>query len=285
MHCSPNIAITNKYTCFDVEDLEEIAMALNIYIAKSKALNNYCNEKSQNCISYRPIDVKNKTKRGLWNSIRKRLSKLCDQESCWIDLEFLNLISNKDILDKIRYFTYKPKMPKNRKSWLSTQNINEVMQQYQEFDKTYKFLGALPSDFYTQIKVDYSQFNRYKKVGIVFNLDTHDKAGSHWVAVLIDNVKKQMEYFDSTGKPPNKYIKGFMDILQKTGIINGYSYLQNKIIHQRKNSECGIYSMYYLIQRLLGKEFDTITSTVIDDDDMNHFRDHVFRPYTVKAAL
>lgn len=283
MHCSPNIAITNDYTCFDRKELEEIALALNLYIVKTKALANYCNTKQSisKCtdIIRRPIDIQNKTKQNLWKSIHKRLSKLCDQEACWVDLDFIDLITDKHILEKIKYFTFKPKMSKNRRSWLSTKIINEVMQQYQEFDKTFKFLGALPSDFYTQIKVDYNQFKRYKKVAVIFNLDTHDKPGSHWVAFLIDNVQKHVEYFDSTGKLPNKHIKQFIDILHKTGIVTGYSLLQNRIVHQTKNSECGIYSIYYIIQRLLSKNFNTITSMVIKDDDMNKFRDHLFRPY------
>lgn len=279
MHCSPNIAVTNDYTCFDKQELEQIALALNIYIAKNKAMANYCNDNSKNCVVRRTIDIKNKSKHQLWRSIHKRLSKLCDEEACWVDLEFINLIPDKNTLEKIKYFTFKPKMTNNRKSWLSTKNINDVMQQYQEFDRSFKFLGALPSDFYKQIHVDYKQFSRYKKVGIVFNLDTHDKPGSHWVALLVDNVHKQIEYFDSTGKLPNKHIKQFIDLLQNIGITSGYSLLQNRTVHQTKNSECGIYSMYFIIQRLLGKDFYTITSTVIKDDDMNGFRDYLFRPY------
>lgn len=277
--CSPNIAVTNDYTCFDKRELEEIALALNIYILKNKALSNYCPTQSQKCIIKTPIDIRKKTKEGLWRSIHKRLGKLCDQESCWIDLELINSIQDKDILEKIKYFTFKPKMNKNRRSWLSTKNINDVMQQYQEFDKTFKFLGALPSDFYTQIKFDYKQLNRFKKIGIVFNLDTHDKPGSHWVAFFIDNVQKQYDFFDSTGKPPNKHIDKFIDMLLGVGVISGYSYLQNTSVHQTKNSECGIYSMYYIIQRLLGKSFNSIANTVIKDDDMNRFRDHLFRPF------
>lgn len=276
MHCSPNIAVTNDYTCFDKEELEEIAFALNIYIAKNKALASYC---GTTCVINRPIDIHNKTKQCLWKSIHKRLRKICNEEACWVDLDFIKMISDKSTIEKIKYFTFKPKMPEDRRSWLSTKNINDVMQQYQEFDRTFTFLGALPSDFYTQITVDYNQFKRYKKVGLIFNLDTHDKPGSHWVALLIDNVAKQVEYFDSTGKPPNTHIKKFIEFLRKIGITSGYTLLQNSIIHQTKNSECGIYSMYYIVQRLLGKSYHSIVSTIIRDDEMNKFRDRLFRPY------
>lgn len=234
-----------------------------------------CN--TNGCILKRPIDIQHKTKRQLWKSIKKRLHKMCPTEACWIDLEFINNIQDKALVEKLKYFTFKPKMTKKRNSWLSTKDINEVMQQYQEFDSAFKFLGALPSDFWTQTRVHYNQFKLYKKIGIVFNLDTHDKPGSHWVAFLIDNKQKCYEYFDSTGKPPNKYIQGFIDVLKKN-VVGGYTFLQNTKVHQRKNSECGIYSMYYIIQRLLGRQFHDISSHVINDDDMNKFRDFIFRP-------
>jgi hypothetical protein len=38
-YCSPNVNVTgigNHYTCFDHDELKEIALALNIYIQKNK---------------------------------------------------------------------------------------------------------------------------------------------------------------------------------------------------------------------------------------------------------
>ncbi len=277
MYCSPNVPITSNYTCFEKQELQEIAVALNLSIAKQYAMYNYC----KNCAKppKQIVNIEDKTKKELWRSIYKRLQNVCKQESCWIDLDFINLIQDKSLVDKLKHFTFKPKMTKNRTDWLSTLQINNVMQQYQEFDKNFKFLGALPSDFYTQIQLDYKQLKNYKKAAIVFNLDTHDKPGSHWVVLYIDNTNKLVEYFDSTGKSPNKHIKKFIQLLKTLNITKGYKYLQNTIVHQTKNSECGIYSMYYIIQRLLGKDFLNLTFNVIKDDDMNRFRDLIFRKY------
>lgn len=269
--CSPNIDVESHYTCFDKDELIEIAHAFNDYIKK----NRLCASKNQ-CVPNKTITISNKSKKELWNSIYRRLNKVCKYEWCWVDQKFIDLIPDFNLQEKIRFFTFKPKMNNNKYNWLSTSDINNVMQQYQEFDKTFKFLGALPCDFYKFTKVKYNDIPNYKKVAIIFNLDTHDKSGSHWVSFMIDNKRRTIEYFDSTGSSPNTFIKEFIKFL-KSKIIKDYNYLQNKKIHQRQNSECGVYSIYYIIQRLLGNDFHSITNNIITDNQMSLFRRYIFR--------
>jgi hypothetical protein len=270
-YCAPNVEVADHYTCFEHSELEEIATAYNDYISTKSV----CLKKKQ-CALRQPIKLVG-SKEELWNAIYNRLSKICKYEYCWLDLDFVNNIRDVNLREKIRYFTFKPKMTRSMRTWLSTNDINQVMQQYQELDKTFKFVGALPSDFYTQVKVEYGEVLKYKRVGIVFNLDTHDKAGSHWVAFLVDNVQRTAEYFDSTGAPPNVHIKRFIKKLLDS-YIEGYTLLVNKTVHQEKNSECGVYAMFYLIQRLFGKDFGSLSENVIKDDQMNVFRKVIFRP-------
>lgn len=273
MYCAPNINVSSHYTCFEYEELVQIALAFNIYIQKNKV----CSRgKAKSCAPKKPISINNKTKKELWMSIYNRLAKVCKYEYCWLDLNFINRIPDAYLREKIKLFTFKPKTTRSLRSWLSTQNINHVMQQYQEFDKAFKFVGALPSDFYMHTRVDYTDVKRYKRVGFVFNLDTHDMPGSHWVAFFIDNEGKTCEYFDSTGGGPNTYIKTFINNVMRH--LPSHRYLQNTIVHQNKNGECGVYSIYFLIQRLLGRSYLDIVSHVIRDDDMNMFRRHIFRP-------
>ena len=54
--------------------------------------------------------------------------------------------------------------------------------------------------------------------------------------------------------------------------------LYNKKQHQSENSECGVYAIYFLIQRLLNFDFKTITNNIITDKQMNDFRSVIFRP-------
>lgn len=269
--CAPNVKY--NFSCFEIGELEEIAKAFNKYIQK----NNVCKNKNV-CVPRKLIDIGSKSKKELWTSIYKRLNKICRYEYCWIDQEFINVIDDKDLREKIHYFTFKPKMTKDPFGWLSTEDINKVMSQYQELYESFYFVGALPCDFYDHTKMNYKEILKYKRVGIVFNLDTHDKSGSHWVAFLIDNDINTIEYFDSAAKSPNKHIKKFIAMVkEKTG--KKYNYLQNDIVHQKKNGECGVYASYYIIQRLRGKTFYQIKNKVVNDAKMNVYRRTIFRPY------
>ena len=52
-------------------------------------------------------------------------------------------------------------------------------------------------------------------------------------------------------------------------------YNQNR--HQYKNSECGVYSLNFIIKLLEGKSFDELTKIKISDDEINKQRDILFR--------
>jgi hypothetical protein len=270
--CAPAIDITEHYTCFQLRELQEIANAFNNYILN----NNICTTPKK-CAPKIPIVINGKSKKDLWQSIYKRLNKICRYEYCWIDQDFIKLIGDSELREKIKFFTFKPKSTKTPNGWLSTQNIDNVMSQYQQFDPSFYFIGALPCDFYTQTRVKYDDILKYQRVGIVFNLDKHNQSGSHWTALLIDNTIDTIEYFDSAGNAPNKYIKQFIKNVQNKIKIK-YRYMENKTVHQRENGECGVYAIYFLIQRLLGKSFQEIARNVIPDKSMNKFRRYIFRP-------
>lgn len=273
-YCSPNILPTSNYTCFTLHELHTIANTYNDYIQRGGGI---CKSKNS-CVYGNSLIKLTNDKKKLWKRIYKRFSNICEQESCWIELNFIKLIKNKSLHDKLRYLTFKPKMARYRYEWLTTTDINKVLKQYEKANPQFKFLGALPCDFYKYQNVDYAQIKKFNKYGIVFNLDTADKDGSHWVAFFIDNIEKTVEYFDSVGYPPNKYISKF--IKKILNIVPDYTYLENTIVHQMKNTECGVYSIHFIIQRVLGHSFYEITSTIINDNQMNKFRDFIFRPYS-----
>ena len=51
----------------------------------------------------------------------------------------------------------------------------------------------------------------------------------------------------------------------------------NKIQHQFKNTECGVYSMNFIIRLLNGETFDDIVNNITKDDEMNACRKEYFR--------
>ena len=50
----------------------------------------------------------------------------------------------------------------------------------------------------------------------------------------------------------------------------------NKIQHQFKNSECGVYSMNFIIRLLNNESFDHIVNNITKDDKMNDCRNAYF---------
>ena len=237
-YCSPNINVTNHYTCFEHDELKEIALALNIYIQKNKLC--LLDKSTSKTCSTKIINIGKKTKKQLWYSIYNRLKIICPYEYCWVDLDFINNIKDRYLRDKIRDFTFKPKGPKTANSWLWTEDINRVLQQYGSIDKTFKFLGALPSDFYKITKMNWTNICNYNKFSIVFNLDNHKQSGSHWVAFLIDNKTKTIEYYDSIGNLPNTNINVFIKHVQ--------NFLHKKC---KINSifSCFCFCLYYFFQK------------------------------------
>jgi hypothetical protein len=270
MYCSPGKSQVD--ICFDYASLVAIAEAFNKWKGK------LCSQKT--CIEVSKIkNIKNLSKSDLYNVIKEKLKDLCSEDYCWADLDFVNSISDKSIKEDIKHFTFKPKGTLDDNTWLNTDNINEVIRQYervinkQEGKYTFKFLGAQPSDIYKVIHVDYKELkNKYSQIAIVFNNDTHDKKGSHWLAVFIDNKFRTIEYFDSLGKLPNKHIKGFLDKFK------GYSTKFNRIEHQAKGNACGVYACYFIIQKLKGKTFNEINARLITDEMMIKYRHELFRP-------
>lgn len=278
--CAPQIKMTmnnDSYTCFSIKELHEIAKAYNSYIQKKqvclKEQNKHLGSQVRCALSI-PIVLSN-DKRKVWNDIYKRLRNICPYESCWVEQKFIKQIEDKKLREKLQSFTFKPKMGSNNNGWLSTIDINNVVRQYQKVDTSFKFLGAQPSDFYKIIRFDWREFITHERIALVLNHDTHKQSGSHWVTLFIDNVNKTIEYFDSVGSPPNRNIKTFIKGLRL--VLYNHKYLENNIKHQELDSECGVYSIYYIIQRLKGKSFHQLVNYITKDKVMKTFRKYIFR--------
>lgn len=278
-YCAPNINngidIETHFTCFELEELKEIAYAYNKFIDNQKI----CKANTNKCVKGITIDdIHLKTKNILWNEIYDRLKGICRYEWCWLNFEFIDTIEDEDMKEKIRYFTFKPKMTPTRYAWLNTTDINYVLTQYEKSHNDFKFLGTIPADHFAKFDIDVNDFINTTLIGLVFNLDTYDQPGSHWVALVVDNTDKTIEYFDSTGQRPTKHIRKFIKNLLSLKPFKKHTFKRNKVEHQKENSECGVYSINFIIEKLKGKSFDDITNTVIPDKKMNKMRNVLFRP-------
>lgn len=278
------------------------------YKSLKRIVNNY-NKKNKD-----EIDV-NLPKKMLVKKLESKLEDKCSNHICWLRLDIVKELNDNDINN----YTFRPTGPKNKYDWLSTYDINNVIEQYHSIHKDFIFLGAVPYDFenlpilnltninFTELK------NKGKvKIGLVINLDKHNQGGSHWVSLYFDLKKYQIYFFDSVGKPPRKRIKKFinkiikyfyydlfktkislnklyksLNKIEKTtkeiNYINNIMYYMdiryNNIQHQFKNSECGVYCINFITRLVSGETFDNIINNVIRDEDMNYHRKIYFNNY------
>jgi hypothetical protein len=184
----------------------------------------------------------------------------------------------------------RPEMPAEWKddpdAWLDTNNINDVMKQYEEANSKFKYFGAVPIDFsaadpYTnkkqclikeicEIDFDGDALEGKDYIGIVFNLDPHYKSGSHWVASFINIPKKEYYYFDSYGMRPPPQVYKFMQWL--TIQEPELKLMMNAKRFQRKESECGMFCMYFIVRMLEGESFQDFCRRTPSDELMLEMR-------------
>lgn len=262
-YCSPIRNKKSRKSCFNNNELKAIAKAYNKYTT-------ICIGEDK-CI--KRTDLINLKSGDLYKDISEKLNKLCNNEYCWVDINFMKSIPDIAILESILYFTFKPKGTIDKNEWLSTYHINNILQQYQDmYKKDFIFLGAQPSDFSKIFKVDWKKLKKKKYIGIVFNIDPHDKPGKHWLSIFIDNKNKTVDYFDSLGHVPTKNISSFLKHFKTYKLNINYK------AYQKGGSQCGIYAIHFLIERLRGETFKEIKNSGISDTKMKRYRDKFFRP-------
>lgn len=258
-------------------------LSLNLLVEMAKAYNEEYDDKIE---LNSTIELLNppKYKKYLVKVFSKRLDRVCDNQKCWIKQKFINRLNNK-IQEELQENTFRPDGPQDT-TWLNTNNINDTLTQYETKYPDFKFLGSVPIDFddlpiYGFKNLDFKELMEKgkNKLGVVFNLDEHYKTGSHWVGLFADLEKGQVYFFDSYGiKPPErivifmrriaKFIKNELSIFPKVDY--------NKTRNQYKGSECGVYSISFILRMLKDGDFETITNNVIKDDKINVCRQVYF---------
>jgi hypothetical protein len=259
MNCSPVVenSRVNDESCFTPEILIKIRDEYNKKNPQKKIQENDPNK--------------------LWYLLKERLS--CDREQC--------LLSQLDNQEQIKRFIFAPKHPpewnSNPDEWLSNIDIEEVAKQYEVSNPEFKIIGPTTIDFDTRLPErdgkcvleDLCQFSlerfiraKKTKIGIVFNLDKHDQSGSHWVSLFIDIEQKFMFFFDSADNsippeiwqkdPKNKERLPLVNRIIEQGKalskpIHFRFYNNRGHSHQRSNTECGMYSLFFIITMLTGK--------------------------------
>jgi len=197
----------------------------------------------------------------IWYALKKKLKTKCSNELCW------HKILDKKINIKKSFRPFSPKIWKKKPyKWLSSTDLIDVMNQYEEKFNFFKFIGPSPIDFddtkfFSQcVSEELCKINIRKlyksgktKIGIIFNTDPHYKGGQHWICLFIDLNLNYIFYFDSNGDPIPKRIKILKDRITNQALKMDKEliyYSNNKMEHQKKDGQCGIYVLYVIIELL-----------------------------------
>ena len=310
-NCSKYIDITldikeiyNKMVSLSKKDMESLSNCVSSLKetsanmidknCKEKLLNLTINWNNNNCKNTINLSENSDT---LWKSLDQRLKNKCNTEWCWSKLPFVVKLRDNNIEN-----TFRPKMPKkwhnNPIEWLSTTDIEGVLYQYESKYPKFRFICAVPIDFddkdsigkclvseLCKTNIDTFVKKDINKVGIVFNLDPSWKGGSHWVAMFIDLSVHNIYYWDSYGESPPKEVSNLAERLKKDGKKHNMNitFHVNSVRHQYKNTECGVYCIWFIVNLLQSnnsenKYFELINN-IIKDDKMQEFRDKFFIKY------
>jgi len=224
----------------------------------------------------------------MWNEMKEKFGNTCSNEKCWYK-QFADVNELEGMND-----LFAPTSPSSWKSnpneWLSSSDITAVMKQYMKIYKCFQFYGPAPIDFdkvieKTCVENSLCNFNLKNlidngkfKIGISFNTDPHDKGGEHWISMFVNARKGIIFFFDSAGnKAPSEIVKLADRIIKQgkelTPPIN-FKFDQNyPKQHQYTSTECGMYSLYFIVSMLEDKLTEQYLKTrIITDEHMTKLR-------------
>tara|TARA_X000000950_G_scaffold289274_1_gene411489 strand:- start:630 stop:1496 length:867 start_codon:yes stop_codon:yes gene_type:complete len=238
------------------------------------------------------VKIDTDVSRDIWENLKMLMADVCDSEMCWLRQQVVDSKAGTDLLN----YSFAPNHPnswlKNKNEWLSSIDIEKVMKQYEKLYPNFLFLGPSPIDFDNQqgdscvwpeicnFSVKNMLHKNKNKIGFSFNTDPHYKSGAHWISMFLDLEKKFLYFFDSNGTPPSNEINNLTNrILNQCKEENmDVKYSDNtNYSHQKTNTECGMFSLYFIITLLNGeKSPEYFNTTKIQDNDMEDLRTKYF---------
>ena len=306
LYCNVNNKNALSFTCFSENDILELVTIYNSDIANDSNTKSVKNAKDiYPVINIKNKHIKKIYDELKTNLTKYKHSN--NKEYCWLKLSAFKkkFISSDNLFIPEMPTEWCHDIKNWRESlidapWLSNYDIDGIIEQYEFKYKNFKFLGSTPIDFRqkkygscilnifndddskskwlknTNYKEEYCDYNpsgyKGKNVfGIVFNTDNHDGGGKHWMGLYINVKKKIILFFDSavTYSHLHPEIVAFVDNIKKQYKNSNFTFKYNTIQHQKSNSECGMYSIYFILTMLDSDESGKYNSLTVFDKYFN----------------
>ncbi len=233
---------------------------------------------------------KNMSNKEVVEKTKKTLN--CDEESCVVAHPEFEKIAGKKTADEIKKKRFKPDGPWNSKEWLNNFNIDQVLDQWKDIYPGFIHIPFQMRDFEQQntelatINLADEYRNGMKSFGTVVNTDPSDKGGTHWFCIYgdFDSSLITLEYFNSSGELPlteiHEWLHKSCNLLEKKMGKKVKIVIVSRNEIQKSDSECGLFSMFYIYSRLNDIPYQYFSKLgSVTDDDMYEFRKYLFRKY------
>lgn len=234
-------------------------------------------------------------------SLFDRNKDVCSDEQCWLDQPFMQTEGGgADVKLSALESRFAPRAPKSwitkPNEWVTNFDIKKVMDQYENAYECFKFIGPSAINFDerneradgTCVWDDLCNFQlqnfierKMHKIGIIFNTDVDSGDGEHWISMFINIAKAEIVFFDSVGDPPPPEVVALVDriVAQSTAIFDKpFTFVSlDGVKHQKKNTECGVYSLYFITHML--KDMTSaaeLRRTMLNDEHMSTYRQIFF---------
>ncbi len=217
-------------------------------------------------------------------------NKCATNEACWLDA--LSPTGGAEIAKA----SFAPESPaswdKNPNEWLSSDEIEDVMEQFEAAYPCFEFIGPSPIDFDARSGTGcvwkelckFSMADKIRqgkfKIGMIFNTDKHTGPGQHWISMFVNARKSPptIFYFDSTGDDMPAQIRTLVDRIVAQGAtmrppLRFVVDSNEGVEHQYGNTECGVYSLFFIVHMLEDKITANYLKThILKDKYMEKFR-------------
>jgi hypothetical protein len=221
----------------------------------------------------------------------------CVNEMCWLNQTFMIRNISRERLASIRKLSFAPFAPEtwinNLNEWLSNEDIDNILYQYEKAYNDYKHMKTASIDFNSKYNdvclnnllcdFDIMTYVRQKltKISFVLNTSKRSEPGQHWIAIFININKGTFNFYDSLGKRAPPEVDALYNNI-KVQVNNDnikMKYIENNQVHQYKNGQCGMFCLNFVINMLVSNKFHKFHKTKKNkgyDNIMKNMRGDLF---------